>query len=53
MPFLPMLEGWQVYDYTAVLMLLLLASIGIGLLIVWAVDSWSILIHRIKNGKNK
>ncbi len=53
MPYLPMLEGWEVYDYTAILLLAILAAMGIGLLIVWLMDAYRMFVKRIRNGKRR
>lgn len=53
MPYLPMLEGWEVYDYTAILLIAILTAIGIGLLIVWLMDAYRMFVKRIKNGKHR
>ena len=48
-----MLEGWEVYDYTAILLIASLAAIGIGLLIVWLMDAYRMFVKRIRNGKRR
>jgi len=48
-----MLKGWEVYDYTAILLMAILAAIGIGLLIVWLMDGYRMFVRRIKNGKRR
>lgn len=53
MPYLPMLEGWEVYDYTAILLIAILAAMGIGLLVVWLIDAYRMFVKRIRNGKRR
>ena len=53
MPYLPMLEGWEVYDYTATLLMAILAALGVGLLIVWLIDAYRMFVKRIRNGKRR
>ena len=53
MPYLPMLEGWEVYDYTAILLLAILAAMGVGLLVVWLMDAYRMFVKRIRNGKRR
>ncbi len=53
MPYLPMLEGWEVYDYTAILLMAILAAMGVGLLIVWLIDAYRMFVKRIRNGKRR
>ena len=48
-----MLEGWEVYDYTAILLLAILTAIGIGLLVVWLMDAYRMFVKRIRNGKRR
>jgi hypothetical protein len=47
-----MFDSWQVYDFTALLMLLILSAMGVGLIGVWFVDVGKIILKRIKNGRN-
>ena len=51
MPYLPMLEGWEVYDYTAILLMAILAAMGVGLLIVWLIDALSYVCKKDKKWK--
>ena len=53
MPYLPMLEGWEVYDYTAILLIAILAAMGVGLLVVWLMDAYRMFVKRIRNGKRR
>ena len=53
MPYLAMLEGWEVYDYTAILLIAILAAMGAGLLIVWLIDAYSMFVKRIRNEKRR
>lgn len=48
-----MLEGWEVYDYTAIFLLAILAAIGIGLLVVWLMNAYRMFVKRIRNEKHR
>ena len=48
-----MLKGWEVYDYTAIMLIAILAAIGVGLLVVWLMDAYRMFVKRIRNGKRR
>jgi uncharacterized integral membrane protein len=48
-----MLEGWEVYDYTAILLIAILAAMGVGLLVVWLMNAYRMFVKRIRNGKRR
>lgn len=48
-----MLKGWEVYDYTAIMLIAILAAIGVGLLVVWLIDAYRMFVKRIRNGKRR